>query len=998
MTHNRRGDANCSDRLSAADLVAAVRGAGGHSVCGNDDCDRDHATSHADVSCTAECLFGQCPIPPYAPAVTQVSPGFAPQIVPLSVIRILGNNFGSEDSFRRVIIGGIDAPTVETDVPGELWAVVPNLPPGPTTLRVSLDGLDSTTVPLTIVPPAPIGAPDSSLSALLLLQQLIAGFLTFDLEGVYGIELATAVRESVQELQEGLIAELEAILQAPEFRDEDLALIDASIESSGIPERLRAILADLDDAGARGAGFTAKGGGTVVAGAVALNIGQTIAAAAGLLDVLGSLALPHLAALAHLLGISVGVLITLASDVPTAKLTPVLSTIRFVDASASSRAYPTGAGYAEVRIRNLLPNQQVHLIATTSFDGLDLLPQATGIDTIQYQLPPNVCGRISFAVENSRAGRRSRRVNTYIQPEILGLSPTTAKPKGVLRVDDRGVRPCEGVLRFFGRSPGASALECQDCFQLTGVVPNLLPADYKTDVIVAPIPSRERRNVTIELAVTGAKVACALTELTVPPLFLMRPSGPLTTQCTATPEPAGTSLPPGAYYVWTSSDTGTATVRTSESSTTASVTAELPGTTKISAVLNIPDNVQFTSNEVEIEAHDRDPPRVEVSTTATSPVPAGSAIPVHVRARDNVVVTRIILQVSGDAATEATQEIPCLELEESCEAEFTVNLKAAGFHDATVTIMAQAVDGSGNTDSSPSLVVQVMGSPQGDTHCPDLTIQSPTDGSVVAPGTTVTVVAPARDDQPGDTGVAKFNYSASGDALVANVGPQDLAFPAPLPQPTLRFNFEVKSEAALASVANRTINIRVQAFDAAMPPHDCGARTITVTASPPPMCSGRSADEFGSGGGQSNCSDGSSRMELSPQPTQGYYSQKLTMTATISGPAAAKVVRVKDADVDAYALPRQPDGSFRGLLPFAKRGPSGGPYQLTFEALDAQGNPLCCASTTVTGIGPCMRDADCGSGVRCLSALGICFYSDCLDDFDCPDGESCIGNGTCVAF
>ncbi len=137
-------------------------------------------------------------------------------------------------------------------------------------------------------------------------------------------------------------------------------------------------------------------------------------------------------------------------------------------------------------------------------------------------------------------------------------------------------------------------------------------------------------------------------------------------------------------------------------------------------------------------------------------------------------------------------------------------------------------------------------------------------------------------------------------------------------------------------------------------------------------------------------------MQLSPQPTQGYFLQKLTMTATISGPAADRVVRVRDA-VEPYILPRQTDGSFRGLTAFMRRGASSGPEEMTFEAFDAQGEILCCASTTVTAIGKCTNAADCGSGGGCL-ALGLCYYSDCLDAFDCPDDTTCQFNGTCMHF
>src|SRR5512135_965648 len=54
----RRGDADCNLEVSVADIVAVVQGLTAHSICDNDDCDRDGQVTAADVECTAFCVFG----------------------------------------------------------------------------------------------------------------------------------------------------------------------------------------------------------------------------------------------------------------------------------------------------------------------------------------------------------------------------------------------------------------------------------------------------------------------------------------------------------------------------------------------------------------------------------------------------------------------------------------------------------------------------------------------------------------------------------------------------------------------------------------------------------------------------------------------------------------------------------------------------------------------------------------------------------------------------
>ena len=108
-----RGDATCDVRSSAADIVATLHGLGGNSTCDNDDCDRDGTVGLADAACARGCVFADCPVPAHAPLVGTVAADSAAAIVPLSSIRITGQNFGDPEQPKRVLIGGQPAGSAE---------------------------------------------------------------------------------------------------------------------------------------------------------------------------------------------------------------------------------------------------------------------------------------------------------------------------------------------------------------------------------------------------------------------------------------------------------------------------------------------------------------------------------------------------------------------------------------------------------------------------------------------------------------------------------------------------------------------------------------------------------------------------------------------------------------------------------------------------------------------------------------------------------------------
>jgi hypothetical protein len=545
----------------------------------------------------------------------------------------------------------------------------------------------------------------------------------------------------------------------------------------------------------------------------------------------------------------------------------------------------------------------------------------------------------------------SNQIRSAIKPELLQvIGPNPAAPGDTVVLAVRGVAGCDAFARFHGGASPASVPAGYRSNAETGVpVPALLPGQYTVDLRVG-ISETEPRSLRIISPVTGLEVVCDAAMLRV------FPGTPPSTHCSAKPLPRGVRVPiEFQTFRWMSSDTGTAFV-TEEAAAhgdgQATVHAEAPGTTAITATLT-PLNV--TSAPRMLTVTDDTEPTVAVA--AAPSVDPGGSIAVAVTARDNVFVSRIVLRATGDAVVNGQQEFPCVQLEKICSAQFTVNVKERDFTRREIIVSADAFDGSGNLGRSEEVIVRVNGTTPGDTLCPQLMIQSPANGSTVNAGDIVTVVALARDNQPGDTGISRFRYSANGDALVAKVGPQDLIQPL-LPEATLRFNFQVKSAAALASVTNRAITISVQAFDNAMPPLNCAAQIITVTAGAPPGTCGA----FPQPGDLPRCNDPTSRAAIVLQPAQGYYDAPFTITLTITGPAAAQVVSGFARAPNSVFLARQPNGSFQGTERFAA---TQGSYPVVFLAYDERNNILCCGSTNLMSLGRCTRDSDCGTGQSC---------------------------------
>ncbi len=902
-----RGDADCSAQLSAVDLVAAVRGAGGASLCGNDDCDRDGAVTPADLTCAVGCLFGTCPTPPNAPRITDVVADSAPSIVPLSVIRITVDNLGSAERLKRVTIGDAEAQIVGTPNPDALSVLVPNIEPGPADVVVHDGDLAGFPFPITVGVPVPIGVPDTFDGSLDALHQVLVGLGLLDLDGVYG-EDADAVRDALAHLRSTLGIARAGLAADPTFTPEARAQLDAALESSGLPEQLRQLLADINAIQSGGAAAGAEGGGAAIDPFTLIAIASTaIAAIAGLAS--GGLALGAAAAIASVL---VNLAATLGLNAAGVTAPPKITIAEFQSRSGDLVLRAVEGGPVIIHGERLF---STNLIMLTASGEKVLSPEASDTGALQFRIPRGVygvCGAANFFLRQTVPPfGESNQIRRSITPELAQISPDLpVVPDDQLVLEVRGATGCNPVAHFHG-SKGESFVptEYRLPTQERVFVPALLPGAYELSLKVGT-EETESLPIDIRSLVTGLKVECDQTDL------LVSPGAPVSAACTARPLPLGVKVPiPFRTLRWSSSDTGTASVQemaATEGIGHATFKAVAPGTTKATAALPL---LNLASNAVSISVRDATPPSVTLSAPATADPDA--SIAVSVSARDNVFVTRIVLHATGDA-TNAEQEFPCAQLEKTCANGFTVGLKSMG----TVTLVADAFDGFGNKGTSNAVTVTIN-PPPADTKPPVVMITAPPNGGTVNAGEAVQASVHASDNQPGDSGVQRIVIDVSGDALVG-AAHDDTTFPAALPDATRMVPFTVKSAADLANVTNKSIAITAQAFDAA---GNMVSQTATVSVL----------------GTLDTCDGG-----IQAAPPRGYIGDPVTITVVLAGPAAARVARVTSTNPGGN-FDLQPQGNATYTVTLFYQGQ--GFLTLSFTAFDTDGHTLCSGSIGLEALG-----------------------------------------------
>lgn len=452
-----RGDADCSLTVTAADVVGSLRGLGSAGGCGNADCDRDGSVTREDVGCTVGCAFGECPVPPNAPAVTSVMVESGAEIAPFATIRVAGANFDTEDRLTQVTIGGVPVEVLEvvSEVPApaasanpqtgqppaeEIRVVVPPLPPGPADLVVSAGEVVGFRTPINVGPQVALGDPDTLDGTLDLLDAMLERFVNLDLPSHYG-EDSDAVLEAIRVFREKLVeqrAELDATATA-ELR----AQLDSGFDSSGVPDQLRDILADIEqllDQSATGAdhGGPAQQQGPTLA-RVVQKARSTIAIARGVFG-FGAKAVGAIAATVVATSLLAGAL----TGAAIVAQTPILlsHTYRTDPSSITETQYARPGGGLEITGKRLAGT---NLVLRTALGEFVLGPATT--DQQLFVLPDafGFCGSFEFFVQGAAPLRRSTPVrHSRVQPIFERITgPDPVKPGDALRMRTLGVRGCE---------------------------------------------------------------------------------------------------------------------------------------------------------------------------------------------------------------------------------------------------------------------------------------------------------------------------------------------------------------------------------------------------------------------------------------------------------------------------------------------------------------------------------------------------------------------------
>ena len=924
---HRRGDADCSDGLSAADLIASAVALGGAPACDNADCDRDGALSAADVHCTAGCLFGYCPVPDHAPRLTGIAADSAPAIVPGSAVTIAVANLGPLDANKRVVVNGLEAEVLEqTD--GELLVVLPvDLPTGPAELVVIDGDLPGAPIPIEIAAPLPLGAPDTLDGLLGLVDQTLEALLALDVEAAFG-DNAPIVRQATAHHRIELAEQRAALAADPQLDEAARIALDAAVDASGAPEELRALIAELEAlAAAAGDGGVAttvnpnhlawrNGARTLKIAGNVVRAAGTAAAAAGT-----TISTPILVAIGATVAITAG-----AGVVGSDPLTPLITGIAYRDADNRPRQHPTAGGFAIVRGYNFdtITTELRIRVGSGTYTGFGATAMG---DAIAYGLPATnmFCGKATFELVRP-GGFVSNPVAQRIQPELLAV-PATATIGDQITIETRGA-DCETTFPkafFDGVAPASSKFSLVNArggrISYTSV-PSVLPGNYKVSLLSEGLRSdpADDKPMDVRNSLTGLSLTCPST------LILPATGAPGgVSSCEVSTQPAFAPVPMPSTYQWSSSSESVARVQGSGSESKGLLTARNIGTTNISVKLEAiagPFRTLASSNPVQVTVVDNSAPTISLSSSATSPVQPGATIPVTITAADNSRLLTVTLTAAGDAvASGGDQEILDCVGKKTCTAMVSVGVKASDFTSPTITISATARDAGANSAGSNTLTFTVAR----DTSCPTVTIQQPTAGGTVNAGETTQVVALASDAQPGDTGVKEFVYSASGPALAAPVA---LTLPLPMPQanPTLRFNFTVKQPSELTDVEDKNVTISVRARDAAEPPNSCEPQIITVEVI----------------GVLDRCNGG-----ITTDNPAGYIGEAFTITVALTD--AEEITKVTSVNPGGQ-FDLQPQGGGVYTVTLFYQGTGG--FSLSFIAYDAQGVERCSGSIGLESLGP----------------------------------------------
>lgn len=719
-----RGDADCSLLLSAADVVAEIHGLTGHSACGNDDCDRDGGADPADLLCTAGCLFGACPVPSHAPRVTSVLADGTPHIAPYSLVRVTGANFGSNDGFTHVTIDGLDAPVLQVVDSSTLIVLVPSVTLGAVEIVVHRSDLAGAPHPMTVVA-LPTAMPGAFEAMLDLFDSAAVRFTALDLASVYGVR-ADLVRESIANFRTDLAVRRAALAADPSVTADVRAQLDAAIEVSGLPERLRLLSAEIDapDGATEAAAYVRDGGGRATAltdkaaelGAWAKWTGAWIAFWGVRFGA------PPAVALGAATSVLGGIVETLSSEAP------VIRSATFFDAHGALADHATAAGGVDI-LADGVDASAAALLVRASVTGLEFSVSGSRgpFSTIRFTFPNHetFCGPLEARVVNRTNGGVSARTEWRVQPRDFFLAEEEEFPLSEIAILANGAGRCNKHLTFYrdagrvrqisGGRPGGGPLD-----PILFPVPYIAPGLYTVEFDVNGLKSPEAATLRVKNIVEDITVHCEFTTLLLPP------ASPSSMTCTAVPVFVGVDtlreFPYPTSIEWSPSTEAVSIDPIA--STRARIKAEQPGEARVTAEASAFAEIYSRSHEDTaplIKVVDKTAPKLAPSLSCSdcgffleslapgTVLRAGDHVQLRARAWDNVAVELLRVTAVGDAiAAPATRVTSCDAGNQQCELQVVFSIKPAGtFSQPEVRFFAEAFDEAGQSSQSAVIILPV---------------------------------------------------------------------------------------------------------------------------------------------------------------------------------------------------------------------------------------------------------------------------------------------------
>lgn len=811
-----RGDADCSISISAADIVAAIRGRDQAGDCRND-CDRNGAAGESDdIGCTVGCQFGDCRVPPHAPQIDDIQPYSRAEAVPFSVIRITGTNFGSGDHPTRVTIGGADAGVPFVEAEDSMLVMVPPVPPGEADVVVSYGDLAGRRFPISVSDMGSMNT-TATLNTTATFEQLnqrmfeaLMEMAELELGPEFG-ETAEIVLDQVTGAAESTQAFVEEFLSA-DFSSGLRQAFDTAAAESGLIIELENFTAEVHAIGSLGRPVDL----VLVRGPAMQLAGAAHMMAELMRQVVSSFAPPPPPPLLGPAAVvfAQAAVLTLVVEAMYALLirTPILPlALEYFDVNGAPSDVPIAGGIIRIPLRliDLVPAQ---LFARIIWNGPPL--QAEPIRTsasppfIEIRLPERIglCDDMQLQLVARPAELPSRPRSLDLYPQLLDVITSNVRLGRTVELEVTGALGCRsGVLWPFG-------LEGEDPFFTgnSGLYPIPLdpppPAPSLGRTTVPNLPQGPG-SVFVELRDRGLRSnALPITfDSEVTAMTITCPGSPIELGeligCTATPTPENRMFPIGSEISFTSSDPGVAAPEFVIGPAVQSMETFGVGTAEISAILRSRGLIlAVSSKNAAIEVVDTRGPAIELTPEdgQTLEVDPGDRIHLTATASDLSGVTDIQL-VASPSPVESIQTSGSCSSGIQCIKQVEVVLRDEGLTTLDVTIQARAIDGIGNESVSPPLSFSIR-----DDSAPAITV-SASQADQVTPGTTIVFTVEATDD----IHVDRLELAIDGDAATAT----ETSFSCPTGSAAMPCSTTFQVTVADAGFSSRDFVVRFTAVD-----------------------------------------------------------------------------------------------------------------------------------------------------------------------------------------